>query len=577
MQFLCADSSVTKSSSRLSLGIRTVALLFLAQCTTFAVAGVCDTRMQVRAGETLNIQGPGTSSDVKLIVRLKQPLSTGVPAAQFGLDGVEPGPQVSARPARWRQTLLNSQIDFDNSSLTLSTASDGVIPTRIRGEFHGKAFVAEMPARGLPAAPSPHAEYRLVASPGTSLTVAPDGKVIVAPGSDLEVELEPFSSFTVTTGGPVTIMLTAPFGEEDGLRVAGHGYVPSGSLIKLELRSATADRRRDVIHFCVRYGTKDDASKYQEATVRSANAVERGMDFGIELPGEAFGERPWFDFAVWKSARVRAIARNSGTIVFDMQRDFTVSNPYAALWIAIGILTVVILCATAVSRASNPLRLAYDLIATTTGRLSLSNFQILIWTLLVAFALIYIWLLTGAPSDVPGGILALLGISGAAGVVGRVLDQRITNHELQPGEPKMQPALSNLVQWDGEFDLLRFQMLVFTLLSWAYAAHVIFRGYAFPEIPESLYTLMGISNVAYLGGKFRGRAGSAATAHESKSDFESTLTTEQIRSLQRELRCPVTGVIDRATRAAVEQYRATAGISPVIGRISPGLLKRLGI
>ena len=154
----------------------------------------------------------------------------------------------------------------------------------------------------------------------------------------------------------------------------------------------------------------------------------------------------------------------------------------------------------------NPL----TLVCGKTGRASLSNFQIWLWTILVFTTSAYVWELSGELIDITNGILVLLGIAGAASVTAKITainkDERgrqsvallgIKGLKLEYDSPKW----IDLISVGGQLNLYKFQMLLFTVLAAGFVIVTVGAELAFPELPDNLLLLMGISNGVYLGGK----------------------------------------------------------------------------
>jgi hypothetical protein len=149
------------------------------------------------------------------------------------------------------------------------------------------------------------------------------------------------------------------------------------------------------------------------------------------------------------------------------------------------------------------------------GYASLSQFQILLWTVVIGGGLTYVMALSGALIDVPSQELALLGISGfsalsaayasknpaPAGGAGAV--QPVPAVERSAPRQQRIPKWSDLVVWDGyhEIDITRVQMLVFTVLAAGFVVLKIGDDSAIPNIPDGIVLLMGLTNGVYVGGK----------------------------------------------------------------------------
>ena len=166
------------------------------------------------------------------------------------------------------------------------------------------------------------------------------------------------------------------------------------------------------------------------------------------------------------------------------------------------------------------------------GEASLSSFQIAIWTYLVFAITLYIFLLNGQLIDITPEILILLGISGGGAVMARVVDSHedercstiLGAHQAVKSEHKVQPAWKDLLLSDGVIDLSRLQMLLFTLLTAIYVAITAALTYQFPEVPQGLLYLMGISNGLYLTAK---SAGSSVADKLAGVDMKIRLTRKE--------------------------------------------------
>lgn len=149
------------------------------------------------------------------------------------------------------------------------------------------------------------------------------------------------------------------------------------------------------------------------------------------------------------------------------------------------------------------------------GQASLSQLQMLLFTLIVATLLFYQWLRTGLLQDLSTDLLYLIGISTAGTAASQVamavrkhLDPPVYQYVQQLGwftapiaeaEGKGRP--SGLLLTNRRFDIYKFQMLVFTCVI---AAYVIASGadqLGNIQISATLLTLMGMSQGAYVGGR----------------------------------------------------------------------------
>lgn len=174
------------------------------------------------------------------------------------------------------------------------------------------------------------------------------------------------------------------------------------------------------------------------------------------------------------------------------------------------------------------------------GRASLSGFQVLIWTLVIAGGSVYVMALSGDLVDLPSGALTVLGIAGAAKLLAANADNRAAADAArkalqpaggganppQPPPPPPDPALDQPPQpqapaavpqtrepcWQDLIldpdtqtpNVSRMQMLLFTVVSAAFVLTQVLNYYVIPDIPTGYQILMGISNGIYVGRKFTG-------------------------------------------------------------------------
>ena len=150
------------------------------------------------------------------------------------------------------------------------------------------------------------------------------------------------------------------------------------------------------------------------------------------------------------------------------------------------------------------------IIATPSGRASLSQLQIVLWTLVVAGAAVYVMAASGDLIQISNGTLVLLGIAGAAGIASKAHSQGQEAAAAAAGTPPPEitaPRWSDLLMSDtaqgeaGEIDVARMQMLMFTLIAAVFVTAKVFVSFAIPDIPEGFQILMGISNAVYMGAK----------------------------------------------------------------------------
>lgn len=149
------------------------------------------------------------------------------------------------------------------------------------------------------------------------------------------------------------------------------------------------------------------------------------------------------------------------------------------------------------------------------GQASLSQLQMLVFTLIVATLLFYQWLRTGLLQEISTDLLYLIGISTAGTAASQVATS--IRKDLEPGiyqyvqrlgwftapiaDTHGKASARGLLMTNKRFDIYKFQMLVFTFVI---AAYVIASGaneLGNIQISATLLTLMGMSQGAYVGGR----------------------------------------------------------------------------
>ncbi len=158
-------------------------------------------------------------------------------------------------------------------------------------------------------------------------------------------------------------------------------------------------------------------------------------------------------------------------------------------------------------------------ISTSNGIDSLSQFQIMLWTLVFGGAAIYVMALSGNLIAISSGASRCSVLPAARRCFARVQPRGTSTNDAAgdgavvapaaaavappPGPPPI-PHWSQMLIGDAanpEIDVTRVQMLIFTLITAAFVAIKDAVSYSIPEIPDNFLVLMGISNGVYLAGR----------------------------------------------------------------------------
>lgn len=181
------------------------------------------------------------------------------------------------------------------------------------------------------------------------------------------------------------------------------------------------------------------------------------------------------------------------------------------------------------------------------GAFSLGRTQMAWWTVVIAFAFVFLWAATGSVGPLSPSLLTLMGISAATGLAAVIIDD--TKRSTATGEiaeltaqkatleqtaaelakdatkaDQLKQAQAQLAEVTKKLDALvekkavdvapsqgfirdvmtdvhRFQMVVWTLVVTIYFFGTVVTRMVMPELDPSLFVLMGISSGAYLGFK----------------------------------------------------------------------------
>jgi hypothetical protein len=158
----------------------------------------------------------------------------------------------------------------------------------------------------------------------------------------------------------------------------------------------------------------------------------------------------------------------------------------------------------------SPLWLALD----GTGRASLSQMQIIFFSVIVLYLVSYILLRTAILASLSDNVLLLLGIAGAGSAMGQAATTNLQRLSFDNwtwikckgwtagnGFHVSEPRWRDLLTTNGEFDPYRFQMVSFSFVVGISLLFLGLDGLASFTIPPSLLAVIGLSQVGYVGGK----------------------------------------------------------------------------
>lgn len=142
--------------------------------------------------------------------------------------------------------------------------------------------------------------------------------------------------------------------------------------------------------------------------------------------------------------------------------------------------------------------------------ISISKTQILIWTIVVLFGIIYVYLISEVLLAITPQILFLLGIGGGTAAGAQYIAAKAAAQQAAADQSKDVQVQDGQGQ-DNQIkdaagtpsDFFKVQMMAFTLVIAAIVLKEIIANNAFPDLPENLVLVMGISNALYLGNKYK--------------------------------------------------------------------------
>jgi hypothetical protein len=301
----------------------------------------------------------------------------------------------------------------------------------------------------------------------------------------------------------------------------------------------------------------------------------------------------WF----WRPARVYVIGCNAKTPVFIASIVTNMSNRWVCtLAAAVAVIGIYLLIVTATYRrrlksrrsgATNdndhPTRDSTKyrgwfrhldpvvLTAGPNGRGSITKLQILFFSLIVFELLFYIFMRTGKLSDLSKAVLLLMGIAGVGAAASTGTDVAKNRLDFENWTwlvnkrwlPKGGVGEINLARWqdivttDGEFDVYRFQMVIFSLVVGVSLMATGLGDLASFDIPTALLGILGLSQVVYVGGKLVAPP-SCADLNKKLADFRVEEDAFRKKALTGGAPTSIDALKERVGVPDYDAYRASA-------------------
>jgi hypothetical protein len=200
------------------------------------------------------------------------------------------------------------------------------------------------------------------------------------------------------------------------------------------------------------------------------------------------------------------------------------------------------------------------------GDPSLSLWQMLVWTIVTVWGMFYVFIVSGSLLVLTPEVMGLLGIAGTGSVLARFIAGSAGSTSQRAGTPAAQRPANGLLQMlctNGQFDLLKLQLFVFTAIVAIYVISRIADAAAFPALDANTLLLMGVSEGVYIASKAASSTG-IARAVALKAEFE--VNAEQQKGL--DARLAQARLAEKGIGAAVLAAKATGATAP------PELLKQ---
>jgi hypothetical protein len=226
---------------------------------------------------------------------------------------------------------------------------------------------------------------------------------------------------------PKADITTASIVQATGDSLQRKRWQPQGGVIQFTIRSFAEIPPKASFFVCYRWKTiKEDGETPKRVRPDRLDRID-GTTWTVtttipfDLPTVSAGAVVQSALPLVPLADVRIIAVMDGkTLVADATATIGITHPLAAIVLAVATVVIVLAVLTimasprlkhqGIKNAFWPLRI----ISTPSGYASLSQLQIMLWTVVVAASAVYVMALSGDLIEVTNGTLVLLGIAGAA-------------------------------------------------------------------------------------------------------------------------------------------------------------------
>jgi hypothetical protein len=255
------------------------------------------------------------------------------------------------------------------------------------------------------------------------------------------------------------------------------------------------DRAKDGVRACLWFGD-GAALRLPVASVQSP--VAGVAEVALDLPREPF---PWLDWRRGRTAGLAVVTTDGSYVGIG---EFVYLSRSWALVLATALAALLFVGLVWLRNAGAAWKTwLMGLFLGEDQQPSLSLFQILLWTIVTVWALLYVFFSTGNLLTMTPQVMALLGFAGAGSLAARwVAASRAPAPPIPPGADEAKPpAFWAILEDRGQLDLFKLQLFLFTVLIAGYVVFRVVRQSAFPALDPEFLMLMGVSNSLYVGSK----------------------------------------------------------------------------
>jgi hypothetical protein len=217
-------------------------------------------------------------------------------------------------------------------------------------------------------------------------------------------------------------------------------WQPRGGSVIFRVESKTVDLNGATVTVC--FGWNDRIAEVSTPRIQSfdANAIVYHVMVPKDLPhapADVETEAPWVP-----AANMRIIV-SGGKVSppIDVVEPIGITTSlFGVIVAALTAAIALIFCYMVARRRGVPgTNIVLQIISTQSGYASLSQFQLILWTMVVGVGAVYVMVLSGNLLDITTGALVLLGISGGAIVASKIQNNQVDKQAAAPLSTGLQP------------------------------------------------------------------------------------------------------------------------------------------